>query len=353
MKQIDPQQPILVTGGSGYIASWIIKYLLDEGKTVHTTVRNLEQKEKYSHLQELAQNNKGSLKLFAADLLQPGSFHEAMKGCQLVMHTASPFFIMGIKDAQKELVQPACEGTANVLNTANEIDTVRRVVLTSSVAAIYGDNIDVRKTPNNIFTEEYWNTSSSLAHNPYSFSKTEAEKEAWKITEQQNRWDLVAINPGFVLGPSLSQRTDSTSIKTMIQLADGTYRFGSPELWLGITDVRDVARAHILAGSTPEANGRHIIVSDSMMILDVAAILAEKFGSAYPFPRHRLPYFLIWLFGPLMGFSQEYVKRNVAVPLHFDNSRSKQQLNLKYTKISDTVTDHFQQLLDDGLVRRR
>ncbi|MEM7180532.1 MAG: aldehyde reductase [Spirochaetota bacterium] len=353
MKQIDTQKPVLVTGGSGYIASWIIKYLLEEGYTVHTTVRDLAKKEKYAHLQSIANSSQGTLKVFAADLLEKDSFLSAMQGCELIMHTASPFFVLGVKDAEKQLLQPAKDGTGNVLETAKQVESVGRVVLTSSCAAIYGDNADVRSTPNNVFTEEYWNTSSSASNNPYAYSKTIAEKEAWKIAETQNRWDLLVINPAFVLGPSLTKRTDSTSIKTMLQLADGTYRFGTPELWFGVTDVRDVARAHILAGFTPEAKGRHIITSDSVMILDIASILAEKFGHKYPFPQHRLPYFLLWLFAPLLGFSQNYIKNNIGVPIHFDNSYTKKDLGLEFRKVSDTVIDHFQQILDDGLLRRR
>ena len=93
MKTIDQTKSILVTGGTGYLASWIIKQLLDDGREVRTTVRNLAQKDKYSHLTEIAVKSTGILQFFEADLLQPGSFSEAMKGCELVIHTASPFKI--------------------------------------------------------------------------------------------------------------------------------------------------------------------------------------------------------------------------------------------------------------------
>ena len=98
---INPSKQILVTGGSGYIASWVVKYLLEEGHTVHTTVRDKSKKDKYIHLEEIANNSKGKLVVFDADLMKKDSFLEAMMGCELVIHMASPFFVVGIKDAQK------------------------------------------------------------------------------------------------------------------------------------------------------------------------------------------------------------------------------------------------------------
>ncbi|HNI99305.1 MAG TPA: NAD-dependent epimerase/dehydratase family protein [Leptospiraceae bacterium] len=350
MVKIDGSKPILVTGGTGYIASWIVKYLLDEGHTVHTTVRNVQNRDRFAHLETAAKASKGRLKVFEADLLRKNSFLESMEGCELVIHTASPFFVTGIKDPERELVTPALEGTRNVLDAVNASPFVRRVVLTSSCASIYGDNADIKLTKNGVFTEEYWNTTSSVSHNPYSYSKKIAEEEAWKIASEQSRWDLISINPAFVLGPSLTKRTDSTSISTMIMLGNGTYRFGVPELWFGITDVRDVARSHILAGFSENASGRHIICSDSLELLKIAEILKKKFGSKYAFPGMKVPFFLIWLLGPLLGFSRSYIEKNIGAPVRFDNSWTKQDLGLQFTDAEKTITDHFQQLIEDGLV---
>lgn len=125
-----------------------------------------------------------------------------MAGCELVMHTASPFLLQGVTDAQESLVRPALEGTRNVLDSVNRTESVKRVVLTSSVVAIYGDARESRDVPGGVFTEDQWNTTSSVDHQPYSYSKTVAEQEAWKYQKAQNRWDLVTIHPGLVLGPS-------------------------------------------------------------------------------------------------------------------------------------------------------
>ena len=131
-KKIDKTTPILVTGGTGYLASWIIKQLLDEGLNVRATVRNKSNTEKNKHLMKLGDEGKGTLELYEADLLKEGSFDQAMSKCEVVFHTASPFQMFGIKDPQKELIDPALKGTKNILASENKTQSVKRVVLTSS-----------------------------------------------------------------------------------------------------------------------------------------------------------------------------------------------------------------------------
>jgi nucleoside-diphosphate-sugar epimerase len=350
MREIDKSKPVLVTGGAGYVASWIIKKLLEQGSVVNATVRDPSNIQKIGHITALAEASDGQLKLFKSDLLDRGSFDEAMRDCELVIHTASPFFVTGIKDPQAQLIRPAREGTRNVLQSANRTATVKRVVVTSSVVAVYGDNADIALAPGGVFTETEWNVTSSSAHQPYAYSKTIAEEEAWAIANEQNQWDLLTINPGWILGPSVSKRRDSLSINTMVQLGDGTFKTGVPELHNGMVDVRDVASAHIKAGYTPQASGRHIVVSGEARLLDIANVLRKHFGDGYPFPRRQVPKFVFSLIAPMMGYSRKYVSRNVGIPIKFDNSYSKTDLGMSYISVEQTVEDHFQQILDDGLL---
>jgi nucleoside-diphosphate-sugar epimerase len=349
---IDKSKPVLVTGGNGYIASWIVKYLLCEGINVHATVRDPKNTEKVGHLLACAAKARGKLSLFKADLLTPGAFDEAMQGCELVIHTASPFVIKGIKDAEKELVKPAVDGTRNVLEAANRVASVKRVVLTSSVVSIYGDAADLVGVPGGRFTEAHWNTTSSVDHQPYNYSKVAAERAAWEIAGAQSRWDLLTINPGFVLGPSLTKASDSTSLSTIKELADGTYRTGMPVLEFGVVDVRDVAMAHIKAGFTPTASGRHIAVSDSMTMGDMVAVLKRQFGRCYGWPLMTAPKLAVWLIGPLQGVTRKFVARNVGYPLKFDNSYTQSDLGLQFRSCEQTLVDHFQQMIDDGIVKK-
>lgn len=342
---------VLVTGASGYIAGWIVKYLLEEGHTVHATVRDPAKASSVAHLQKMAAGTPGTLRLFKADLLEAGSFDAAMQGCTVVMHTASPFVLSGFKDANEALVRPAVEGTRHVLEAAKRCASVRRVVLTSSIAAVMGDNADL--AGREAFTEEDWNTTSSVEHNPYQYSKVAAEREAWKIQGTQTQWDLVTINPGMVYGPALTPDSRSASIDTLRQLGDGRLLVGVPNLTYGVVDVREVARAHLLAAFTPTATGRHILIAEGITMLGIARILRRRYGYQYPFPFFVVPKPLAWLFGPMVGpVTRKFISRNVGQKVKFDNRRSR-ALGVAYRPLQQTFEEHFQQVIDDGLLQRR
>lgn len=344
---------VLVTGASGYIAGWIVKYLLEEGHTVHATVRDPARTASVAHLQKIAKNAPGTLKLFKADLLDAGSFDAAMQGCSIVMHTASPFVLSGFRDANEALVRPAVEGTRNVLEAATHCASVLRVVLTSSIAAVQGDNADLAATGKPAFTEEDWNTSSSVDHNPYQYSKVAAEREAWKIHAAQRQWELVTINPGMVYGPSLTSASQSASIDTLVQMGDGRLLMGVPNLTYGVVDVREVAQAHLLAAFRPEASGRHILVATDITMLGIANILRRHYGNRYPFPRFQVPKLMAWTFGPLVGpVTRKFISRNVGHKVKFDNRRSR-ELGVQYRPAQETFVEHFQQVIDDGLLQKR
>ena len=348
MTTIDKTKPVMVTGATGYVAGWLVKKLLEEGLTVHAPVRNPDNEKKRKHLDELAANSKGSIQYFEADLLKEGSYAEAMKGCELVFHTASPF-TSDYDDPQKELIDPAVNGTKNVLEQANKTESVKRVVLTSSCAAIYTDAKEVHETPKGAFTEEIWNTTSSLDYQPYSYSKTLAEKKAWEMAEAQDRWDLVVINPSFVMGPALNaENATSESISLLKQLGDGTMKMGVPNMGIGVVDVRDVAEAHYRAGFTPEAKGRHITSAYGSSFLELAKILHQQYGDDYPVPNSALPKWLLMLVGPLVNkaLSRKFIKNNVNHEWKADNTKIKKELGIEFRPLEETMRDAFQSLID-------
>lgn len=349
MMKIDKNIPVMITGATGYVAGWIVKKLLDEGLTVHAPVRDPHNPEKLKYLDRIAEKAPGKIVYFKADLLEQGSYAEAMAGCQIVFHTASPFKI-DVVDPQKELVDPAQLGTRNVLEEVNRTPSVKRVVLTSSCAAIYGDNADLKQTPNIIFTEEIWNTSSSIDHQPYSYSKTVAEKEAWKINEKQTRWDLVVINPSFVIGPGINPHATSESFKIIKQFGDGSMKSGAPRIGFGVVDVRDLAEAHFRAAFTPEAQGRYIISGYNTDFPSMAEALRDRFGNGYPIPRKVMPKWLVWLVAPMVNkaMTRKWVSRNVNLPWIGDNSKSVRELGMQYRPMKDSVVDFFQQMIDSG-----
>lgn len=344
---IEKKNPVLVTGANGYVASWLVKKLLEEGITVHAAVRDPNNKEKLTHLDELAAKSKGSIKYFKANLLEKGSYDEAMKNCQLVYHTASPFST-SVKDPQKELIDPAVNGTANVLESANNCETVEKVVLTSSCAAIYADAIECKSLPNGKFTEANWNTTASLDYQPYSYSKTLAEKKAWKMAEAQGNWDLVTINPSLVMGPPLNpNETTSESFSLLKQMGDGTFKSGAPKLGIGLVDVRDVAEAHFQAGFRPEAKGRYITSAHNTNFYEMAQSLIPKYGKDYPLPKSAAPKWLLMLIGPFVNksLSRKFIRNNVNIEWKADNSKIKEELNIHFKPLQKTMEDSFEALI--------
>ena len=355
MTTIDRTKPVLVTGANGYVASWLVKRLLDEGLTVHAAVRNPKDEKKIAHLKEAAANSKGQIAFFASDLLKPGSYKEAMEGCELVYHTASPF-TTNVKDAQKELIDPAVNGTANVLNSANEVGSVKRVVVTSSCAAIYTDAIDTVNAPGGRITEDVWNTTASLEYQPYSYSKTLAEKKAWELAKSQSQWDLVTVNMSLVLGPALNPgNTTSESINILKMLGGGEMKMGAPRMGVGLVDVRDVAEAHFKAGYTPSAKGRYITSAHATDFLEMGTVLLPKYGDRFPLPTKALPKWLLMIVGPFTNklFTRPFIRKNVDVPWNADNSKIKKDLGMTFRPMKETMEDAFQNLIDEGILKAK
>lgn len=343
------EKKVLVTGGTGYIGNWVVKELLEKGYTVRITVRDKSQTQKYRHLLDLAKETDGELEVSEANLLSEGSFDEPAGGCSAVIHIASPFTLR-FRDAKKDLIDPALNGTRNVLNAATRAGSVKKIVLTSSVAAVHGDAIDMKEQGLDEFTEEHFNETSAPDHQPYSYSKVLAEKEAWKMAAEQEQWKLVVINPSFVVGPSLTETSDSESLNFMKDMLTGKYKTGAPELWFGWVDVRDAAHAHVLALESSKAEGRHILAERTMSVLKVAEILKDQFGDKYKLPSGKIPKWLMYLVGPFLGLKARYIKRNVGYPIRLNTEKSRESLGLTYRPISESLRDMVRQMHELNLL---
>jgi nucleoside-diphosphate-sugar epimerase len=134
-------------------------------------------------------------------------------------------------------------------------------------------------------------------------------------------------------------------------MLNGKYKAGTPDIHTAVVDVRDVARAHFLAATVSEASGRHVLVERSMSFVDSARMLREKYKERYPIPKKALPPIMVYLLGPIMaGFTWKYIKRNLGIPMRWDNSYSIKDLNIEYTPVEETLVDHAEQLIRDGLI---
>ncbi|KDO35249.1 hypothetical protein SPRG_00094 [Saprolegnia parasitica CBS 223.65] len=283
-------ETVCVTGGSGFLGSYIVKLLLERGYRVKTTVRNIHDAKKVAHLVALP-GAAERLELCQADLLEEGSFDKAIEGCVGVFHTASPFFV---KNQTRELlVVPAVQGTLNVLRSCARQATVRRVVLTSSMAAIY---VHCDTLPDDhVFTEADWSNEDRMEKLGlwYCLSKTVAERTANAfVAETQPAFDLVAMCPTLILGPMLPPTMNESSDK-IFKLANGDTKVLSLA-GRTLVDVRDVALAHVLGFEKPAANGRYMLVScyatdkeivDGMRRVDPTIAVTATASPGQPAPR--------------------------------------------------------------------
>ena len=336
LTQLVSQQPICVTGASGFIASHLVKQLLSRGYQVRGTVRDAQNKEKYTHLWSL-EGAEAKLELVSANLLNPAGFASALAGCEYIIHTASPY-ALNVQDPQKDLVDPAVNGTRNVFQAALGSKSIKRIVLTSSIAAIT-DEPDESK----VLTEEDWNTKSSLCRNPYYYSKTLAEREAWQIvTEQKPSFDLVVINPFLVIGPSLNPGIN-TSNQLLIDILTGKYP-GIMSLVWGFVDVRDVALAHILAMEKPEASGRYICANTTMTMREVVEFLQQEGYAEYKLPKLALDSPLGNFIVRLSSYLQpkgigDYIRTHLGKTPNFNNGKIQEQLGLKFRPLAESLRD--------------
>ena len=283
---------ILVTGGSGFIGSHCILQLLAAGHQVRTTVRSLKREgDVRAMLKEGSAEPGDRLSFIAADLVNDAGWPEAVAGCDYVLHVASPL-PPSVPKNEDELIVPAVEGTLRVLRASRDAG-VKRVVLTSSFAAI-GYGHEQRTAP---FTETDWTDPNGNDVQPYTKSKTLAERAAWDfIAKMGGNLELSVVNPVGVFGPVLGPDY-STSILMVQRLMDGAVP-GCPRLYFGVVDVRDVADLHVRAMTNPAAKGERFlaVAGDFITMLDIAKVLkARMVAAAKRVPTRQLPDWLVRL----------------------------------------------------------
>jgi nucleoside-diphosphate-sugar epimerase len=281
---------ILVTGGTGFIASHTILQLLRENHLVRTTIRSLKREADVRAMLKQGGAEPGDrLSFFAADLQSSAGWSEAVAGCDYVLHVASPF-PPSIPQHDDELIVPAREGALRVLRASRDA-RVKRVVLTSSFAAI-GYGHEPQKAP---FNETNWTDLTRNDATAYVRSKTLAERAAWDfIAKEGGALELSVVNPVAVFGPVLGPDY-STSVLLIQRLMSGAVP-GCPKLTFGVVDVRDVADLHIRAMVHPAAKGERFlgVAGDFLLIRDIAKVLKARMGEAGKrVPTRQLPNWLV------------------------------------------------------------
>ena len=333
---------VLVSGGSGYIAGYLIRQLVNEGWMVHTTVRSLS---KEAAVRDLLKVDNSRLKFFAADLMSDAGWALAMAGCSHVAHVASPLPVGIPKDAN-ELIVPARDGALRALRAAKAAG-VRRFVMTSSVAAIsYGRGRGVHH-----FTEADWTDLSKPGISPYIQSKTVAERAArdWMAAEG-GAMEFCSICPSVVLGPVWSGDY-SASVSLVKMLLNG--RMGAcPDIGFGVVDVRDVADLHVRALKAPNMAGERFIASGRFMkIREVADILRAQLGEqARKVTTRNVPDWMVRV-GALFNPLAKAVVGELGSVRYQSPEHAKQVLGWATRPVEQSIVDTARSLLDQGLIK--
>ncbi|MBX9797689.1 NAD-dependent epimerase/dehydratase family protein [Sphingomonas sp.] len=333
---------VLVTGGSGYIAGFIIRQLAAEGWRINTTIRNLGRE---GEVRRWLGVPDAQLRFFAADLLKDDGWAEAAAGCAHVVHVASPLPTAGVRH-EDDLIVPARDGALRALRAAKAAGATR-VVMTSSVAAIaYGHGRKIGR-----YTEADWTDVNGPQVHAYAKSKTLAERAArdW-IAAEGGAMEYVSVNPAAVLGPVLSADF-SGSIEVVRRLIAGQLP-GLPNFGFGVVDVRDVADLHVRALTASGVAGeRFIACGPFMMMKDIAAVLrAELGGQARKVPTRGLPDFVlraVALFDPAVRMVTGELGKVRETPA--DHARDR--LGWVPRPARDSIVDTARSLIDLGIVK--
>lgn len=268
---------VLLTGASGYIGKHITLELLNQGFAVRASVRNLnrgqEVRDAVAPYLSPGIDQAKQLSFVELDLEADSGWSQALKGVDVLMHTASPFPIASPKD-EAELIRPAVEGTLRALRAAHSAG-VKRIILTSSIAAIYGFNLS---SDTDEFDESMWtDVSQPIGRVAYTKSKTLAEKAAWDfIKSEAPELQFTSINPVLVIGAPLDKNFGS-SISVIERVLAGKDPM-LPDLRFGIVDVKDVAKMHVSAINSDRTIGERIIAcSETLSFIDIAKILKATY----------------------------------------------------------------------------
>lgn len=341
---------VLVTGGTGFVGAHCLIRLLAAGHETRATVRNLaRESDVRAMLRQGGADEVGErLTLFRADLNADAGWAEAVAGCDYVLHVASPFPSTVPKDAN-ELITPARDGALRVLRAARDAG-VKRVVLTSSFAAI-GYGATGRTAA---FTEADWTNLEDPNLQPYTKSKTIAERAAWDfIAREGGGLELAVINPVGVFGPILGPDY-STSILLVKRLLDGSIP-GCPDIWFGAVDVRDVADLHLEAMTDPAARGERFLATggDFLSVRQIARILKDDAGdAARKVPTRPLPN---WLMRVVALFDPEVktVVPELGKQKNASNEKARRVLGWTPRSPRDAILATAQSLLQLGLLNPR
>ncbi len=334
--------PVLVTGASGYIASHLIKLLLEKGFKVHGSVRSISNKAKYQFLYDLVPEKKDNLTLVEAELTNKESWLKAVEGCQYIFHVASPIPPSVPKD-ENDLIIPAVEGTLNVLEAALQ-KGAKKVVVTSSCLSI-----TIGQPPGKLATEEDWSKEEFCP--AYPKSKVRAEKAAWDFYEKnKDKIEVTTVLPSLVFGPIFTPHGNSS--ETMIaEIIRGNYP-GIMDVGFAVVDVRDVALAHFNAMFKEGTSGKRYINAGCTASMEDVYKALKKDLDQYGYKINDKHVTAEEVVASGNAVAQRMVPL-IGKKMLVNNERSKQELGMNYLPFDQTVRDMAHSMIKQGVVENK
>jgi dihydroflavonol-4-reductase len=311
--------PVLVTGASGFIGAHVVCQLLDRGFSVRAMLRDVS-------LSEMFPENE-NLEIVQGDLFDVESLKSAISGCEDVIHCAAALYV-GAKDVKRDVVDPSVIGVQNLCSV---MDSVKRIVHTSSVAAIRS----TRFANGVVFSNKDWCDDATETRNAYGFAKAEAERIMRKWAENKDV-RLVTIHPSIVFGPILHKRHLEGSMSYLKHFIKGP-----PfvlDVHINFVDVRDVAVAHVNALTKGVDRERYIIHKEGMWMKEIGQTLTSNLPKKYASRKlPRIFAYLLALFHPKLSIKQ--LKGSLGTHVSYNVKDSFEILELPNIEVVDTLVD--------------
>lgn len=328
---------VLVTGASGYVAGWVIHYLIEAGKyKVRGTVRDPSNESRMKLLKDAFKENYDQIEFVKADITKEESIKEAIKDVTYVIHVASPLPAKSPKNAEKEVIGPAVDGTVGVLRSC--VGTgVKKVIITSSAltianhpkgAGLYGHDEVVQPTK---------------SMNAYYLSKIRAEKAGFDFMKEldgknERTFDMCTINPGIISGPPLIPNVKGAALETYAASMQGKFK-QIPQVYYSHADVRDAALAHVNAIEKGENGKRYAISSGVYKMVEFFEVMKAKYNPmGYKVSTKEIGTCMIKTFA-LINIEAKNLKWQWNIKAGADGSLAEKELGIKYTPMEKSFTD--------------
>ncbi|MFI4973665.1 MAG: NAD-dependent epimerase/dehydratase family protein [Caulobacterales bacterium] len=347
MAPIPKRGTVAVTGSAGFLGGWVVRLLLDNGYRVKACVRNVDDPVRTGFLRQMPGYASGRLTLHGADLDQPGCLDEILKGCHGLAHVSH---VSSYSD--QDYVARTC---AHIIESVNKAETITRVAVTSSIAAVISE-VDLQEVVRRpVFYEDRYPDELNPRRTPdrgqgYSMAKLIAERAFAEAAEAAGGWDAVTCCPGDNVGPIQSAHQKDMgpwqhNIETML---GGAYQqSGAYRPWMTV-DVRDDAETHIrLLESTRVKNGERYIAwsTDTRNVEDICADIARLLPElGHDTPQVTDPF-------PDRIKAREAEFRGIWALAELRNDRAREVLGMTFRPLDESIRDCVESLLSIARVQ--